>query len=147
MLSLIEKAIALKRVYIFEDFNAEQLKVLAGACEEAEIRSNEMIFREGEATETLRIIISGSVKIVKDLGSPKPKTLATLKSGEYFGEMNLFDEEPHSASAVAEEETDLLLIRKENLNEILELYPEIALEIVRVFSKRLRAMNERLSSV
>lgn len=145
MLSLIEKAIALKKIYIFEHLSAEELRLLAGASEEAAYRANEIILREGDSTETLRLIISGSVKIVKDYEMPKQKILATLGRGEYFGEMNLFDEEPHSATAIAAEECAILLIRKERLREIIDLYPEIALEIIKIFSERLRAANEQLA--
>lgn len=143
MLSLIEKAIALKKIYIFEDLTAEQLRLLAGACDEANPRKDEIILREGETTETLRLIISGSVRIIKDLGTSKQKILATLSRGEYFGEMNLFDEEPHSASAVATEDCHLMLIKKDRLHEIINLYPDIAMEIIKVFSQRLRITNER----
>jgi CRP-like cAMP-binding protein len=144
MLSLIEKAIALKKIYVFENLSAEQLRVLAGACEEVAHRQGEIILREGDATETLRLIVSGRVRIVKDYDTPKSHTLITLSGGEYFGEMNLFDGEPHSASAIAVEECHLLLIRKERLNQIIDLYPDIALEVIKVFSQRLRAANERL---
>ena len=143
MLSLIEKAIALKKIYIFEDLTAEQLHLVAGACEETIARKNEIILREGDATETLRLIISGEVEIVKNFETPNPKKLAVLVQGEYFGEMNLFDNEPHSATAIALDECYLLLIRKERMVEIIELYPEIALEIIKVFSKRLRKANEK----
>lgn len=145
MLSLIETAIALRKIYIFENLSAEQLRLLAGACEEVTVRKDELILHEGEATEALRLIISGSVRIVKDFETPRQKTLAALSRGEYFGEMNLFDEEPHSASAIAIEDTYLLLIRKERLREIIDLYPEISLEVIKVFSRRLRAANEKLA--
>ncbi|CAN2042537.1 hypothetical protein GMMP15_850013 [Candidatus Magnetomoraceae bacterium gMMP-15] len=145
MLSLIEKAIALKKIYIFENLSAEELRLLAGACEEAAIREDEIILREGEATETLRLIISGRVKIIKDLDTDNKKVLAELGPGEYFGEMNLFDEEPHSASAISVGECQLLLIRKERLNEIIDLYPEISIQIIKIFSQRLRQANEKLA--
>ncbi|EKD48311.1 MAG: Crp/Fnr family transcriptional regulator, partial [uncultured bacterium] len=116
-----------------------------GASEEVSFRPNEIILHEGESTETLRLIISGNVKIVKDHGTPKQKTLAVLGKGEYFGEMNLFDEEPHSATAIAVEECGLLLIRKERLREIIDLYPELSLEIIKIFSQRLRVANEKLA--
>lgn len=145
MLSLIEKAIALKKIYIFENLSAEELRLLAGACEETVMRNGEIVLKEGEATETLRLIISGRVQIVKDLSEPNQSILAVLGAGEYFGEMNLFDGEPHSASAVAEEECQLLLIRKERLTEIIDLYPEISIEVIKIFSQRLRLANEKLA--
>lgn len=142
MNKLIERAIALKKVYVFENLSAEQLRLVASACEEIGASADEIIFREGESTEKLYLIICGSVKVLKDPGTPRQRTIATLTTGDFFGEMSLFDGEPHSATICSSEECNLLIIRKERLEAIMELYPEIALSIINVFSRRLRSANE-----
>ncbi|CAN2040864.1 hypothetical protein GMMP15_2090010 [Candidatus Magnetomoraceae bacterium gMMP-15] len=146
-LSLIEKAIALKEIYIFEHLSAEELRIMAGACEETVMREGEIILREGESTETLRLIISGTVQIVKDYDKSAQSELAILNSGDYLGEMNLFDEEPHSATAIALDECRLLMVAKNNLYEILDLYPEISIGMIKTFSQRLRKANETIASL
>lgn len=146
MNKLIERAIALKNIYVFENLSAEQLRLVASACEDVGTRADEIIFREGDATERLYLIMVGSVKVLKEMGHPSQRTIATLTAGDFFGEMSLFDGEPHSATICASEECTLLMIRKERLESIIELYPEIALNIINVFSRRLRYANEQSSA-
>ncbi|MBF0406241.1 MAG: cyclic nucleotide-binding domain-containing protein [Candidatus Riflebacteria bacterium] len=143
MESLIEKALALKKVSIFENLSAEALRLLASACEETESRRNEIILNEGEASATLHIIVSGSVNVIRNFGGKTEKHLATLTTGGYFGEMNLFDGDPHSATVVAAENCRLFCIRRDPLREIIDLHPPLALEILRGFSLRLRSANRR----
>ena len=143
MHKLIERAIALKKIYLFENLSAQQLRLVATACEEVETRAGAIIFREGSATEKLYLIIYGSVEVVKFMGLPGERVVAGLSAGDFFGEMSLFDGEPHSASICALEESRLLVIGKKRLEEIIDLYPEIALAIINVFSRRLRLANEQ----
>lgn len=142
MNNLIEWAIALKKVYVFEKLSAKQLGVVATSCEEFACARNKVIFREGEMTETFYLIIEGSVRVVKDMESPRQRIIAKLKAGDFFGEMSLFDGLPHSATICAHEECRFLLIRKEKLYAIIDLYPDVALHIINVFSRRLRDANE-----
>ena len=65
-------------------------------------RSGDVIFREGEPSDAAYLIISGEVRIVKGLESDTSKTIATVRAGEYVGEMGAIDDQPRSASAVAE---------------------------------------------
>lgn len=145
MNKLIERAIALKKIYVFENLSAEQLRLVATACEEVDTYKDEIIFQEGETTEKLYLITDGSVKVLKELGTPDQRAIAKLTAGDFFGEMSLFDGEPHSATICTSEECRLLIIRKERLEAIIELYPEIALNIINVFSRRLRFANEQSS--
>ena len=64
-------------------------------------RSGDVIFREGEPSDAAYLIISGEVRIVKGLESDASKTIATVRAGEYVGEMGAIDDQPRSASAVA----------------------------------------------
>ena len=61
-------------------------------------KPGEVIFREGDAGETMFIIQEGEVRIHKRVRD-KETTLAVLKDGDFFGEMAIIDKEPRSASA------------------------------------------------
>ena len=94
------------------------------------------------------VLIDGSVKIIDN---DSETVFASLKGGDFFGELALLDEEPRSASSVATTpsrligffRTDLLTLMKKNP----ELGNQILLNLSRVLGERLRKTNEELAKV
>jgi HEAT repeat protein len=146
MLTIIEKVLSLKKVPAFQNLNTDELRLLADISEEADYADGQQILAEGELGDALYVIVSGKVAIQrKTPGTSDPNAvtqLATLGPGEYFAEMSLFDDEPHSADAVALEPTELLLVRQEPLVAVIKQKPELAVGLFRVLSQRLRRANE-----
>jgi CRP-like cAMP-binding protein len=73
--------------------------------------------------------------------------ITRFHAGDFFGEMGLFDAGPRSASAQAELDTTLWMLRRDAFNHIMSDHAEIGAKIcyrlVRVFIQRLRATNEQ----
>jgi len=86
------------------------------------------------------------VRIVKDYGGPHERTLALLTQGDFFGDMAIFENAPRSATIVAEEETELLMLSGEKFKQTIYQKPEMAFEIFRELSARLRRREERVAS-
>ena len=147
MLSAIERIIFLKEVPFFSEMTVAQLRALAGIAEELNFNDDDIIFREGEPGDTLYVVVSGRVGIEHEAesGTGSVARLATLESRQYFGEMSIFDQAPHSATAIAVGRTLLLSIRREPLLTLVEGDPTLALDLIRVLSQRLREANEQLA--
>ncbi len=79
-----------------------------------DLKTGEILFREGEPGDAMFIIHSGAVQVYRESGE-QPVALATLRGGDFFGEMALFDGRPRSASIRALEDTRLLPIPREFL--------------------------------
>ena len=92
------------------------------------------------------IIKEGRVKITKKTPDNKSIDLADLAAGECFGEMTLFDDEARSASAYAITTCVMLRISRDDLIDVLVEHPLIALELLKIFVKRLRKANTRIES-
>ena len=102
MLSTTDKILFLRRVSIFSAMSLEQLRVLSTHLEEQHFLRGEVIFQEGDFSQELYVVVSGHVLIVKDYGGPNERTLNTLESGDFFGEMAIFEGAPRSATALPE---------------------------------------------
>jgi CRP-like cAMP-binding protein len=123
-------------------FDLDQLKKVAIA-----IRSpkNTQVIKEGaDMPYSMFIILSGSVRVIKDYDTAHPKVVANLEKGDFFGEMSLFLKEPRSASVVTSEETVLLEINQSNFYEMIEVNPEILYSIVRTLCLRINNLNDRV---
>jgi CRP-like cAMP-binding protein len=117
---------ALRRCALFAKVDDDTLALCASTLRIRRYRKNETIFHQGDPGDSLYIIESGSVKIV--LPSPEGEEgaiIATLARGDFFGELALLDGAPHSATAVAIETTESLVLRRDRFDDLVENEPQL----------------------
>jgi CRP-like cAMP-binding protein len=142
---------ALKNQPMFRDLTSEELVNVAPLFFEKSYTKNATLFVEGMSGEILYLIRKGSVHITKKMANGQETILATLKEGEFLGEMSLIDNRPRTATARVAEESSLLVMTKKAFTTLLEKHPAIALKILLVFLKianeRLRKANESFKQI
>jgi signal transduction histidine kinase len=106
-------------------------------------RAGEVIFSAGEKGDGFYLIESGRVQIIATFGGSEPRVLATITAGDFFGEMAVLDDAPRSATAKAETDTRATYLSRTELLQLLEQRPRLALELIREFSNRIRALNRK----
>jgi CRP/FNR family transcriptional regulator len=111
-----------------------------------EYKDGDVIFKEGEPGDSMYIIHEGQVRIVKSVAN-KETTLAVLKEGEFFGEMAIIDNEPRSASAVAQGEIKLIELDNKIFEEQIKNNPKIIMQILRKMSQRLRNADHQIQTL
>lgn len=144
MLSTMDKILSLKKVPIFSDLKVRELAAISSITEEKMIKGNQVIFKEGAEGDSMYIILSGEVSIIKNYDKPDATILTNLKEGDYFGEMALFEAAPRSATVKTNADTDLLMIGKLEFEEIMQEYPSISINICKVLSHRLRTSDIKI---
>jgi len=145
--AVMKNLLFLKKVPLFGQMSLEQLEVISRIVSEISFFRGEVIFKESEIGDELYIIVEGKVAIFKNYRTQHELTLATLKETDYFGEMAVLDNEPRSATVVAVEDAKLLSISGARLRDIIQQKPEIAFEIFKVLSGRLRKADQRLGDL
>jgi hypothetical protein len=143
----VERLLVLRKVPLFAQMNLEQLVAIDQRLEEVEYLSGEVVFEEGQLGAELYILLDGSVKIVKARGSGQELLLTRLEGVNYFGEMAILDDEPRSASVVVERNSRLLVLKGEQLKDLVEQMPEMAFEIIKVLTARIRQADDRLNQM
>jgi HEAT repeat protein len=141
----MNRVIFLKKVPLFQYLSLDDLLIIDEALAQKEFLAGETVFAEGSLGAELCIVFRGSVVIRKKRGGTECE-LARLGPGECFGEMALFDAAPRSATALGVTDCTLLTLERNRFHTLLTQRPEMALEVCRVLSLRLRAANERLES-
>ena len=138
----MEKIDILRRTDIFYDLTGAQLEMLASICEERVVKLGDIIFEENNQGEEMFVIARGAVEILVDpsiVGGPgakkrgsMPVTIATLRTGQTFGEIALVDQGLRTASArCAETETQLLGIQRNKFMKLCDTYPEMGYRVMR----------------
>ena len=105
--------------------------------------TDDVIFLEYEKGDKFYLVQSGSVKITKVIKDVE-KLLDIVYAGEFFGEMAILEDTTRSASAIANEPTVLLELRKENFQSILANNTVMALKLSKTFAKRIFDAKRRL---
>ena len=144
-ISLTDKILHLKIIEIFADLSVNELAAVASVTEEASFSEGEMVFREGEVGDTLFLIVEGEVAVIKDCNADKEIELDSIGPGDYFGEMALFGDDRRSATIRVKEDARFLTLNKQELQEIVREYPQIALHVCRVLSMRIRRLHGKIS--
>lgn len=94
--------------------------------------ADETIVKEGATGTALYILLSGRARVERD-----GEAVGQLGSGDFFGELALIEEHPRSATVIASEETDCLLLPAWEFTALLEEHPEMAVPIMRALIGRL----------
>jgi hypothetical protein len=114
----VERLLVLRKVPLFAQMNLEQLVAIDQRLEEVEYLSGEVVFEEGQLGAELYILLEGTVRIVKAMGTTQELVLTRLEGVNYFGEMAILDDEPRSASVVVERNSRLLVLKGEQLKDL-----------------------------
>lgn len=146
MLSMMDLIIALKRIPLFSSVHGEGLKRVAETIREMKLPAGELVFAEHDLGDEMYIVHSGRVLIFNETGSAE-NVLNSVRSGGYFGEMAIIDEQPRSASARSTEDSVLLVLHKNDFNIAVHDYPEIAFEVMKEFIRQLREADQRIRTL
>lgn len=82
-------------------------------------KKGQIIFREGDSARYFFVVMEGSVKMCNNIQDGREFFQGIFKAGESFGEPPVFINEPYPASAIAIENTCVLMIRRDDLLELL----------------------------
>jgi len=140
-----ETAALLGRVPVFEALRPEDLVRVADVAVPRSFRGGEVVFREGDDSDTCYVVRTGHARAVREHADGRQITLATFGPGDIFGELAMFDDERRSATVEAVDALDVLGIPGVDMRALLSRHPEIAVKLVIALGRRLRAANERLA--
>lgn len=116
---------------------------MASALKKQELPANEYIFREGEMGTAAYLILDGTVEIRLGAFGDTPKLLATLVKGDVIGEMALFDERPHMASAIAMNKLTVAVLSSDDFKKRVDSMDTVMRGILNVMTQRLRLVGNK----
>ena len=135
----------LRRIPLFSTLSDEELSQLAEVAGRRRFGAGEVVFREGDASNTCYVIRSGHACAVREHSGGRSITLARFGPGDIFGELAMLDDERRSATIQTLEETDTIAILGPDMRRLLREQPDIAVKLVTALGRRLRETDERLA--
>lgn len=137
----MNRLLLLKNVALFKNLTLEELYLIDNVLETQQILAEQTVFSEGNWGYHLFIIASGTISLVKEIDGEEQE-LEQLSTGEFFGEIALFDDAPRWNGAIALTDCTLLKLEKNRFLSLIAQRPHIILEICRFLSQRLRETDK-----
>lgn len=137
----------LQKIPLFSQLSPADLQRVVEVAREKSYPRNSVILFEDDPGDALYVVAGGQVKVVLIGDDGREVILSVLGEGEFFGEMSLLDDEPRSAHVIAMEDSDLLVLRREDFEGILATNPQIALALLRELTRRLRRADEKVGAL
>jgi CRP/FNR family transcriptional regulator len=135
----------LRQVPVFETLAADDLERVAEVAVPRSFRAQQVIFREGDASDTCYVVRTGHARAVREHADGRILSLAHFGPGDIFGELAMFDDERRSATVETLDEVDAIAILGPDMRRLLREHPDLAVKLVISLGRRLRETNERLS--
>src|SRR6266566_7322080 len=138
---------SLRHCQLFAGCDAPVLHAIAGRLRDRRFRRNEVIFHQGDAGDSLHIIVSGSVKIVLPSTEGDEAIIATLRPADFFGELALLDGQPRSATATAVEPTETMSLPRDLFRELLDRHPSLRDAVFSAVAGQLRRLTTHVEEL
>jgi CRP/FNR family transcriptional regulator, cyclic AMP receptor protein len=126
----------LREVPLFADLSDRHLRGVSRLAMVAAFREGAIVVREGARGHSFFVVLDGRARVERAGAS-----VATLATGDHFGEMALLDGEPRSASVIAETDLTTLRIAADPFRKLLRREPSLALALLRTLSLRVRRLE------
>jgi CRP/FNR family cyclic AMP-dependent transcriptional regulator len=131
----------LAKVRLFSACTTKELGIIGRAADEVKVDAGKQLVAEGSIGHEFFLILDGTAVIRRG-----GKKIATLKAGDYFGELALLDRGVRSATVVAETPMVLLVLGQREFSAVLDDVPALAHKLLTIMAARLREADSRALS-
>jgi CRP/FNR family cyclic AMP-dependent transcriptional regulator len=137
--AVAEREAALSKAPLFSDMARRHLRSVGRVTWVREYPEGSRIVKEGSLDSAFFVILEGRARVVRD-----DRTIARLRQGDFFGEISLLDQGPRTASVVADSPVRCLTLAGQDLRQIMEREPRLAVSIAAGLARRLRRREQPL---
>ena len=139
--------VVLRNVPLFSGLEESELERLARVAGRRRVGRGEQVVRAGETADALLIMLTGRAKVTNFDEEGREVILAWLGPGEFFGEMGLIDDSPRSASVIAVENCELMVLGKQEFQRCMQDNFQVAQKLMQILVRRLREADRHIESL
>lgn len=117
------------------ELSGEEAGVLADLMGYRDVADGEFLIEEGVADDTLHVLLSGKLEVVKHTGAGETASLAILRPGALAGEMSFVDGAVHTVGLRALTDCRVLSLRRKDFEEIIAAHPHLVYKVMRAVTR------------
>lgn len=134
-------------VPIFNHLEKEQMIEIMLAIRPLSFKKGELVYKAGDMSDSLYIVSRGRIRIYRLSESGKEQLVRFLNPGDFTGELALFHVGHHESFAEAAQDTNICMMKRSDLQDLLIKYPSISLKILQEFSSRLQQSERQATRI
>lgn len=137
----------LRRYPLFAKLSETELATLVERTHLRTFKRGETLFRKDDPGNHLYVVLDGAVKIALPGEFGQEALVAIMRTGDFFGELALFDGSPRSASATALDDTRAALLARDDFLTFLETHPGAVRVVLDALAKTIRRLSDRVEDL
>ncbi|HVZ79813.1 MAG TPA: Crp/Fnr family transcriptional regulator [bacterium] len=134
----MDRIAALKRTEMFGSLGVKELGIVADSCVEKKLKKGAVLISAGEEAKGLYVITTGTLRAYRENTNGREQIIHIERAGTTIAEVPVFDGKPYPSSVIAEEESEVLFISKQDIQRLISEFPPIALAALKLLASRLR---------
>ena len=125
---------------LFQNLPANALAEIASRGTDRKLQQGQVLFNANEPADGMYVVLSGSVRAFRENVDGREQTIHVEGVGGMLAEVPMFDGGPYPSTTMAEEDSELLFLAKEDVRRFMLKYPEMALTALAILAKKLRTV-------
>ena len=129
-----------------QDVTMEECEVLSEAVTKRSLKKGEILFDEGTKDETLYLLTSGKMEIVKVLSGEATISIDIIKEGSMTGELSFIDGKTHTMRLIAKKDSEVLMLHKDAFEALVEKHPMLTYHVMRSILRYTHIMQRKTNA-
>ena len=128
------------------DLSDDEVEILGALMTERKLDDGEFLFEDGTNDDSLHVILTGKLEVVKRTGGDEYSSLAVLRDGELAGELSFIDGAPHTVGLRALCETQVLSLSRSAFEGIVDSNPQLVYKVMRAVARSAHRIVHRMNT-
>jgi CRP/FNR family transcriptional regulator, cyclic AMP receptor protein len=137
----------LASIPLFSNLSEKSAHALAGTSRFQQVEKGEILFFQADPSESAYLVRSGKISIVLTNTDGREMVINEMRAGDMFGELGILTKKSRSTNAVAQSNSELLIIPKQALLRVIDDEPQLARQMLEITANRLQMSGKRESAL
>lgn len=133
----------LKGLSLLSDFSESSFSLLARECRLKQVEKGEILFFQSDPSDSAYIVRSGIISIILNSLDGREMVINKMRAGDMFGELGLLTKKTRSTSAIAQSNSEVLVVPSRVFTRIVESEPQFAIRVLEITAERLQTSGKR----
>ena len=129
-----------------QDLTEKECKTLSKAVKTRKVAKGDILFDAGSQDETLYILVSGKLEVLKMLTDDKSLSIDVLKEGSMTGELSFLDGNAHSMRLIAKKDSEVLMLSRKEFEEMIEKHPHLTFNVMRSILRYSHKLQRKMNA-
>ena len=129
-----------------EEMAEDEAEVLADLLQSRELSAGEFLIEEGTKDDSMHVLLTGKLEVIKHTGAGESATLAALQEGDIAGELSFIDGHEHTVGLRATGDCWVLSLNRGDFEKIIDRHPQVVYKVMRAIARSTHRIVHRMNA-